>query len=46
MSTTHGATPTGGHPRGTGRKVDYAQRPMLVFWETTRACQLACRLFL
>lgn len=23
--------------------VDFAQRPMLVFWETTRACQLACR---
>jgi len=23
--------------------VDYAQRPMLVFWETTRACLLACR---
>lgn len=23
--------------------VDYAQRPMLVFWETTRACQLACK---
>ncbi len=22
---------------------DFAQRPMLVFWETTRACQLACR---
>jgi AdoMet-dependent heme synthase len=22
---------------------DYAQRPMLVFWEVTRACQLACR---
>lgn len=26
------------HPR----VVDYAQRPMLVFWEVTRACQLAC----
>lgn len=24
------------------RAVDYAQRPMLVFWEVTRACQLAC----
>ncbi len=24
-------------------KVDYGQRPMLVFWETTRACQVACR---
>jgi radical SAM protein len=23
--------------------VDFARRPMLVFWETTRACQLACR---
>lgn len=27
-------------PRG---RLDYALRPMLVFWETTRACQLACR---
>jgi radical SAM protein len=26
-------------PRG----VDFAQRPMLVFWEVTRACLLACR---
>ncbi len=26
---------------GTGP--DYALRPMLVFWETTRACALACR---
>ncbi len=24
------------------RAVDYAQRPMLVFWEVTRACLLAC----
>ena len=23
--------------------VDFARRPMLVFWETTRACPLACR---
>ncbi|HEV2376387.1 MAG TPA: TIGR04053 family radical SAM/SPASM domain-containing protein [Streptosporangiaceae bacterium] len=23
--------------------MDFAQRPMLVFWETTRACALACR---
>jgi radical SAM protein len=23
--------------------VSFAQRPMLVFWETTRSCQLACR---
>ncbi len=26
-------------PRG---RLDFAQRPMLVFWEVTRACQLAC----
>jgi radical SAM protein len=26
-----------------GRGPDYALRPMLVFWETTRACALACR---
>jgi len=24
-------------------QVDFEQRPMLVFWETTRACGLACR---
>ena len=24
------------------RAVDYSKRPMLVFWEVTRACQLAC----
>lgn len=23
--------------------IDFAERPMLVFWETTRACPLACR---
>ncbi|MFZ2227513.1 MAG: TIGR04053 family radical SAM/SPASM domain-containing protein [Candidatus Nanopelagicaceae bacterium] len=27
----------------TKSRLDYAQRPMLVFWETTRACQLACK---
>jgi radical SAM protein len=33
------------HPAGVTlpRTVDYAQRPMLVFWEMTRACLLACR---
>lgn len=25
------------------RPVDFAQRPMLVFWEVTRACLLACK---
>ena len=24
-------------------RLDYTRRPMLVFWESTRACQLACR---
>ncbi len=33
-------TATAGRPRTV---VDFAQRPMLVFWETTRACLLACR---
>ncbi len=28
---------------GSGPRLDYAQRPMLVFWETTRACLLACK---
>ena len=32
-----------GRPAATGARVDFAQRPMLVFWETTRACGLACR---
>ena len=25
------------------RRIDFAERPILVFWEMTRACQLACR---
>jgi radical SAM protein len=31
-----------GHAAVPIARVDYAQRPMLVFWETTRACGLAC----
>jgi AdoMet-dependent heme synthase len=33
------------HPAGVAlpRTLDYSQRPMLVFWEVTRACLLACR---
>jgi radical SAM protein len=30
-------------PRPVKTAPDYNQRPMLVFWETTRACLLACR---
>jgi len=32
------------HPQNmqTGSHIDFSRRPMLVFWETTRACQLAC----
>jgi radical SAM protein len=32
-----------GNPGVPVSKVDFAQRPMLVFWETTRACGVACR---
>ncbi len=31
------------HPALPRPAVDFGQRPMLVFWETTRACLLACR---
>ena len=31
-----------GHPAVPAARVDFARRPMLVFWETTRACGLAC----
>ncbi|MBC7443505.1 MAG: TIGR04053 family radical SAM/SPASM domain-containing protein [Ramlibacter sp.] len=34
--------PTVPHER-RGKGPDYAERPMLVFWETTRACALACK---
>ena len=32
------------HPKNvsTSSHIDFSRRPMLVFWETTRACQLAC----
>lgn len=34
-----------GHPNGIGtaRPVNFDTRPMLVFWEVTRACLLACQ---
>ncbi len=38
MAHDHGNVATSTKPR-----LDYAQRPMLVFWETTRACLLACK---
>jgi radical SAM protein len=31
------------HSATASSKVNFEQRPMLVFWEVTRACQLACR---
>src|SRR5208282_1348106 len=31
------------HTHGAPGALDFAQRPLLVFWETTRACALACR---
>jgi len=30
-------------PASAGKGLDYGQRPMLVFWEITRACLLACK---
>ncbi len=35
----------GGHPRGAhpGAGMDFDQAPFLVIWETTQACDLACR---
>jgi radical SAM protein len=41
---TTGAARTGAARTGAARPgPDYDERPMLVFWETTRACLLACR---
>ncbi|MFN8075172.1 MAG: TIGR04053 family radical SAM/SPASM domain-containing protein [Kineosporiaceae bacterium] len=44
---TRAATGPAGHPAGhdvhAPSRVDYDQRPMLVFWETTRACGLSCK---
>ena len=31
------------HSAATRPRVNFNERPMLVFWETTRACLLACR---
>lgn len=39
----HPAVHPASHPGVTGGRVDFDARPMLVFWETTRACALACR---
>ena len=38
--TSPAALPRAANSRSS---VDFAQRPMLVFWETTRACLLACQ---
>jgi len=35
--------PAPGPGRAQRHTPDFAERPMLVFWETTRACLLACR---
>ena len=37
------SNPVGAHPGVKARPVDFAQRPMLVFWEVTRSCLLACK---
>jgi radical SAM protein len=33
----------GGHPAGASTGIRFDDRPLLVFWETTTACDLACR---
>lgn len=42
MTTPEPSTTTAAPPAAR-RAPDYGRRPMLVFWETTRACALACR---
>jgi AdoMet-dependent heme synthase len=34
-------TSTGGHPGGMA--IDFDRSPFLVIWETTQACDLACK---
>ncbi len=31
------------HPASSATKPDFSSKPVLVFWETTRACALSCR---
>lgn len=43
-----GEHPRGGHPKGGGgrsptRDLDFSRAPFLVIWETTQACDLACK---
>ena len=37
-----GPQPQPGHSHGSG-SIDYSRNPMLVYWEMTQACGLACR---
>jgi len=37
------ATTTHAHPRAQRAAHDYSRNPMLVYWEMTQACALACR---
>lgn len=39
----HGRSRSDADGRSGGTALDLSQRPLLVFWETTRACMLACR---
>ncbi len=43
VSTVASETGLKHHTHRAGSGPDFAKRPMLVFWETTRACALACR---
>ena len=42
QASIHPGMHPGAHPARLGSAVDFSQRPMLVFWETTRACGLSC----
>lgn len=37
------AVPASGHPHHSGGMMDFSRNPMLVYWEMTQACPLACR---
>ncbi|MDP3063408.1 MAG: radical SAM/SPASM domain-containing protein, partial [Chloroflexota bacterium] len=42
MHPTH-ATRTAASGHGGPRSADYNKAPVVIFWETTKACALACK---
>lgn len=43
MPHPHGHGQRGGHPFGARPNLDFDQAPFIVIWETTQACDLACK---